>query len=417
MTPKKTGKTPTSLEEGNRQVEIDPSNADQQGVNDGLLRELDETRRSLLELKETLETRVEQRTLELEEANARLRLANTLFATLFQSSPIPTSLNRLDDWSFISVNQAYLDFFGVQIDQVLGKTAMEFGFAPGREARDRIRRQLEESGGVRHYELEVPSATGEFRTILASIQNVHLEGPDQVISSFMDITERVRAENKIRELASELTLAEQAERHRISRLLHDELQQRLFAIRMQLSLLKDDFPMAASARSGTNFEELDAWLGETIEMTRDLSIELSPLILQGEGLSEAINWLIARLLEKLGLQVELRSDPGEDLLEPSTRILLYQAARELLFNVVKHSGTLKARVDIKTTDDQLVLVVSDQGMGFDAAAVMRDSSRVHGLLEIQKKVSMLGCSMKIESKPGSGTSITISAPVQRNDTR
>ena len=87
------------------------------------------------------------------------------------------------------------------------------------------------------YETEVTLASGEVRNLLASVQYIYLEDRDAFITAFVDITDRVRAEQQIRDLASELTATEQAERHRLSQILHDDLQQRIFAIQMQFCLL------------------------------------------------------------------------------------------------------------------------------------------------------------------------------------
>ena len=177
-----------------------------------------------------------------------------------------------------------------------------------------------------------------------------------------DITERMRAEEKIRSLASELTMVEQEERHRISQILHDDLQQRLFAIRTHLSLLKNGNP-----EQNSNIDQIQDWLSEAINITRNLSINLSPVVLQGDGLVEAITWLAGQMEEQYGLQVKIEA--AEDLhpMEEHMRVLLFQSIRELLFNIVKHSGLLDATVRLAQENGSGRIVVSDLGRGFDAA--------------------------------------------------
>ena len=375
--------------------------------------ELKAVHAALQEMNETLQARVEERTRESDDANKDLTNANKMFSSLFQSNPIPTALNRLEDWTFLNVNQAYLDYFGVKEEDVIGRSALEFGFAPDPLIRAQMSEELELNSQISHVELDVPSARGQARTVLGSLQRVQVNGEKQVISSFMDITERVQSEKQIRTLASELTLAEQAERHRISRLLHDELQQRLFAIRMHLSFLSQDGPTSSKKEYQENLTNLGNWLSEAIEMTRDLSIELSPLILEGEGLVQAVNWLAAQMKDKFGLQTEMRADGINGKLDPSVRILLYQAIRELLFNIVKHSGTLDALVEMEQTGNRLKIVISDRGVSFDAASVLASPGPPHGLVEIEKKVTMLGCTLEVDSRPGFGSQVTIEAPIDQ----
>jgi signal transduction histidine kinase len=112
-----------------------------------------------------------------------------------------------------------------------------------------------------------------------------------------DISDRIQSEEKIRALATELTRAEQDERYRISQVLHDDLQQRLFAVKAQLSFLKD---VNMSAETYRELDQIQASLSESIAITRNLSIDLSPIVLQGEGLLEAMTWLSFRMKEQYG---------------------------------------------------------------------------------------------------------------------
>jgi PAS domain S-box-containing protein len=225
-----------------------------------------------------------------------------------------------------------------------------------------------------------------------------------------DISERFRSEEKIRSLAAELTRAEQDERHRISQVLHDDLQQRLFAIKAQLAFLKD------ANLSGQTYQELDQIqesLSEAIAISRNLSIDLSPIVLQGEGLAEAMTWLAFHMKEQYGLQVDL--DVKEELnhVDKHMRMLLFQSIRELLFNVVKHAGVSQAKVTLEQANGRPCITVTDNGKGFDAQVVMGNPQAAHGLLIIQDRLNLLGCQMELISRPGEGTRIVIGLPTER----
>jgi signal transduction histidine kinase len=227
-----------------------------------------------------------------------------------------------------------------------------------------------------------------------------------------DITERVHAEQKIRALISELTMAEQDERQRISEILHDDLQQRLFAIKAQLSFLQEPGPDSNAGSTQKELEQVQAYLSDAINIARNLSVDLSPMILQGEGLAEALVWLNAQMKRRYGLDVELLADHDLRSMDKSLRMLIFQAVREFLFNVVKHSDQLKATISLLKDGSSDLVIVKDEGKGFDPEMVLSDQALAHGLLLIKNRLALIGCSMEVQSAPGEGTSILIRIPIE-----
>ena len=263
--------------------------------------------------------------------------------------------------------------------------------------------------GVRE-EFTLQTAKGQRVPIQLSVYPLGTEQMSGIAVLATDISERLQAQEKIRSLAAELTRAEQEERYRISQVLHDDLQQRLFAIKAQLSFLKD---MNLSADTYRELAEIQDSLSGSIAITRNLSIDLSPIILQGEGLTEALTWLAFRMKEQFGLQVDLEAKATMDQLDHHLRMLLFQSIRELLFNVVKHAGVLQAKITLEQTQGRPSITVSDDGKGFDARVIMGNRQTAHGLLIIQDRLNLLGCHMELVSKPGEGTRIKIELPIER----
>jgi len=232
-----------------------------------------------------------------------------------------------------------------------------------------------------------------------------------------DMTERVRAEEKIRALASQITVAEQEERQRISQILHDDLQQSLFAIKAQLTfLLSNSEQNQISPALGDELKHVQRWLSDAIGITRSLSIDLSPIVLQGEGLAEAILWLSSQMKAQHGLEVQVETQKSLYKLDNQMRLLLFQTVRELLFNIVKHAGTSEAAVTLEQVDGKVRITVGDEGKGFDVEAVMNDPKSAHGLLIIQDRLSLMRCNMEIVSEPGNGTRVVIEAPLGESST-
>ena len=151
-------------------------------------------------------------------------------------------------------------------------------------------------------------------------------------------------------------------------------------------------------------------LDESVAITRNLSIDLSPAILQGDSLVDALNWLSNQMHEQYGLNVTVEADGISTRYEDTLRILLFQAVREALFNVVKHAGTLNAAVSFERADDQIRLTISDEGEGFDPDSAKDGQG---GLLNVKHRLSLMGCHLKIKSSPGKGTQVMINIPKQQ----
>lgn len=224
---------------------------------------------------------------------------------------------------------------------------------------------------------------------------------------------------EVRKLASELTLAEQRERHRISHILHDDLQQRLYAIQMQMEILGGQ-----EIENTTLLKKLvgiNTQLHEVLSLTRHLSIDLSPPILRDEGLTQAIGWLASHMQEQHGLQIELQADETFAIPDKEIQVLLFNCVRELLFNVVKHAGVDQAVVSLQRLNADLWIEVRDAGKGFDVALPARheldDDShqqRSFGLPTLRHRLNLFGGRMDIKSGPGAGTLVTLIVPVYKD---
>ncbi len=218
---------------------------------------------------------------------------------------------------------------------------------------------------------------------------------------------------QLRELASELTLAEQRERRRLASILHDRLQQLLYAARLNLGALKRRITDADLI--GT-VERTDELLSEAIAESRSLTVELSPPVLYAAGLKGALEWLGRHMEQTCGLAVEVEADPLGEADSEEVRVLLFQSVRELLFNVVKHARTDRAWVSVHGAHSGAIrLEVSDRGAGFPVERLKADdgSPGGFGLFSIRERLELLGGSMEIESAPGQGTRVIVHAPRRR----
>jgi CheY-like chemotaxis protein len=219
-----------------------------------------------------------------------------------------------------------------------------------------------------------------------------------------------RRASQLQKLTLELAHAEERERRRISRILHDDLQQNLAALKLRLSLILASASLNERTRRGMH--EFGKVLEESIEATRNLSRELSPPLLPQNNLLSALEWLAASVKQRHGLEVTLESSSEAEPSFPAIASLLFQSVRELLFNIVKHSGVTSAHVSAQAVEDRISLIVSDHGRGFDLAAwrANRLSGSGIGLVGIEERINALGGHVEIESSPAQGCVVRLVMP-------
>lgn len=205
---------------------------------------------------------------------------------------------------------------------------------------------------------------------------------------------RQRSE-QLRNLASELTLAEQRERRRLAEVLHDNLQQLLVGAKLRLSMLDRQVDAAVVQKVVQDVQNL---LDESIDCSRSLTGELSPPILHQGGLPAALEWLAAWMKQKHEMAVDLDVDQAADPTSEDMRVLLFQSTRELLFNAVKHAKVDNVRVHLKRNAGDVEVTVADEGAGFNPATIMPQTGKAggFGLFSIRERLDLLGGKLEIQ---------------------
>jgi signal transduction histidine kinase len=217
------------------------------------------------------------------------------------------------------------------------------------------------------------------------------------------------SQERLRALASDLTLTEQRERRKLASDLHDYLAQLLVAGRMKLRRAA----ASMTDQSGSQLlQEIDRIFQDSLQYTRTLIADLAPPALQEFGLTHALHWL-SEHMRAHGLTVQIRLEADGVELPDDQAILVFQSVRELLFNVVKHAQVKTATVIwSKHSNDELHVTVADDGKGIDreAAAVRDSNSGRFGLFSISERMQAMGGRFEMESKLGQGTRATMILP-------
>jgi len=221
----------------------------------------------------------------------------------------------------------------------------------------------------------------------------------------MDITERKQAERELRELSGHLIAAQEEERARIARELHDDLSQRLALLAVELQTLNTFTTEVAAAES---LEGLVQRIKEISEDVHSLSHRLHPALLDRVGLVPALRKLCKELQAQSGIKLTFACGDVPDSLAENVSVSLFRVAQEGLANVVKHSGAPAASVELTASHSQIRLRVADYGRGFEQSSNHRPGL---GLLSMRERVHLIGGELTVRSQPSKGTVIQAEIPL------
>lgn len=212
------------------------------------------------------------------------------------------------------------------------------------------------------------------------------------------------------EFLRQIVSAQEAERQRIARELHDETGQALTALGLGLrgvsSSVRIDTEKAAS-----NLRQLEGMAVRSLDELRRLISDLRPSHLDDLGLAAAIRWYVGDIQERTELSIDLDIPPDEECNLPTTiSTSLFRVAQEALTNVVKHAMADHAWVRLNRKDGIVTLEIEDNGIGFDAGQRLSKGQTAWGLLGMEERATLLGGELQLVSQPGDGTRITVKVP-------
>ncbi len=382
------------------------------------------------------------------EAEAKLRESEARFRNVFEYAGTGIAIGNLDG-NILQCNPAFCGMLGYTEDELRHVHFSELVHVENRDANvAEIKRLCTEE--LPYFEIEnrcmhkngEPVWVRKFVSLLRDDEG----RPKHVLVLITDITERrkteqellqakehlqrwavelekavnektselVQSQTRLRSLAGELSLAEQRERKRLATELHDHLQQMLVLGKLTVAQGKRS---AGGPGCEIALNRVDDILSEALTYSRTLVTELSPPVLRDHGLAAGLKWLGA-YMKKHGQTVTVKVPEGKEVQLPEDQvILLFQSVRELLINSSKHAGTGHATVTMELVDGDLRIIVSDDGAGFDLAAVAAGPhpsggiSSKFGLFSIEERMLSLGGRFDLYSTPGHGTTATLILPL------
>lgn len=214
---------------------------------------------------------------------------------------------------------------------------------------------------------------------------------------------------RLRSLSSRLIEAQEQERRRISKGLHDELGQALALLKHRIRAIKKQ----SQTQLQKECHDVILYIDQIIENVRRLSKDLSPSILEDLGLSAAIEWLIKNFEKQYAIQTSVDMVNIDQLFSIETQTNLYRIFQEALTNIGKHAQATQAAFHVKEEKDHILFIIKNDGKGFDVNEAITKSvtERGMGLAAMNERAHMLGAKLEIMSRTGSGTTISLKIPV------
>ena len=232
--------------------------------------------------------------------------------------------------------------------------------------------------------------------------------------------ERLRkARERYRQLAQQTLVAQEEERRRIARELHDETSQVLSGLALQLQALVDMAEMSGNqdAEFISGLKKVQSLAAQVHGDISKLIADLRPALLDTLGLVPAIRQYAETSLRPLGINVGVETIGVLGYLPPEVEAGLYRWTQGAIGNIVQHSRAKNATIVLEYKDDELLLSVSDDGQGFDVSEVthIEASGRGRGVFSMRERIGLLGGTASIESQPGRGTTARARVPIGRGD--
>ncbi len=345
---------------------------------------------------------------------AQLDTLREQFRNVLELAPIAIWITDGD--RIVFANRACLALFGIDSAQNIVDRSLFSLLRP--ESHHQVRRQMARAlageANLPNVHERIERTDGSFRDLEIAISGLPEHGQTTLQMVLNNVTQRnaerfdlERSRQELRHLSASMVEAREKERRRIARELHDELGQRLSWLKMELSGL------AAEANHPAMDNRIPAMLNmldETVSSVRRIAADLRPLMLDDLGLNAAIDWLIRESARRMGIEVTVRLDQTDPALDASVSTAVYRMVQEALTNVSRHARATNVCVEMRRAGDNIVLTVSDNGIGFPASTTRKADS--FGLLGIRERAHLLGGHLEADNPPGGGARIKVTLPRQ-----
>jgi two-component system, sensor histidine kinase and response regulator len=347
---------------------------------------------------------------ERKQVEMALQKSEEKFSMAFHGSPAIMTIASLGDLRYVEVNKAFEQLTGYGRDEVAGRTASELDIWADREEVQRAVEAFAATGAFHNREHVFRTKTGQLRAGLLSAEVIEFAGQRCILTVTEDVTERRHAEEAVRRLAGRLLTAQEEERRRVAREMHDDLTQRLAVLAIEAGRLEQEL-----ASSGKDSGRLRSMKDQLIRLSTDvhaLSRQLHPSILDDLGLADALRSECGSFSQREGIAVRCSLEEVPRGISRDVALCLYRVAQEGLRNIAKHAKAKEAIVSLAASDEGILLSIEDAGAGFVPGQVSGKPGL--GLASMEERARLIGGDLSIRSEPGKGTLIEVWAPLSEN---
>jgi PAS domain S-box-containing protein len=311
-------------------------------------------------------------------------------------------------------NPAATRVFGHSREEMIGQSPslLHLNEAMREEFRRHLQAAVKEKGLLSEFEFEMKRKDGTSFPAEATLVPIRNEKGQIVtwVGVFWDITERKRTEAGLRQLSRRILEAQEAERQRVARELHDSVNQLIATAKMRVRRVAESALLHPAARE--LLARCDELLVQALEENRRIAHDLRPGDLDALGLAEACRNLCRQFEARTNLVVKTRLARLAQRWPPATELNLYRILQEALNNVAKHARARTVRLQIAFQRGGLILRIQDDGRGFDPnmAKSVRWKGEGFGLSNMRERAAILGATCEVKSAPNEGTTITVRVP-------
>lgn len=357
---------------------------------------------------------------ELKRTEKLLRNSEKLYKSLIET--LPDAVSRTDlSGNITFISNQNLKLLGYKnTEELIGKSAFIF-ISPDDHKRARANLKNNLSGKLStnvEYKILRKDGTTFIGEVSSSIIRDSDGEPESILAVVRDVTRRKLAEDKminyqkqLKLLASNLSAAEERERRKIAQEIHNRIGQSLAVSKIKISELQEQVKESKISKSLENIRGL---IEQMISETRSLTFELSPPVLYELGLEPALEWLVEQFHEQHNFQIKMNTCEEIKPINDEIRFVLFDAVRELLMNIVKHSSAKSILISTKRRNNTANITVEDDGNGFDVSKLdfKVSSQDGFGYFHIRERMEYLGGRLSVKSVPGEGTCVTLSVPLK-----
>ena len=349
---------------------------------------------------------------ERKRAGEALQESERSYRELFEVAPDAIWVHDLKG-NIIKANKAAEKLTGLSAEELAGGNVKTLLSEEGLRLAKEVRRRLVKGEAVQPYEQHLIRKDGTEATLRLTTSPIFSNGQLIAFQNIArDITEEKRMQENLRYYLQEIARAQEEERRRIARELHDSTAQTLIALLHQLENLLGDkakLPVREAKALWGFYEQIRDVLREVRRFSRDLR----PSILDDLGLLPALEWVTGELKKEYGVETALEVVGDVRRFSQEAELILFRIVQEALRNVAKHAQASKAEVKIEFEKQKTRVTISDDGIGFELPESLGDLPHTGklGLAGMQERVQLLGGNLKLKSKPGKGTTVIATAPI------